>query len=254
MFYVCQLGIIFLKNINIMKLSRNFTNIFNWILDNLIPPFIRDSHIIMTPFFFLLFRKKYHRFMNFKENILNLDSAGIVDYYKELSSCHINRETDLNKESVNFILNTIVGQSVLDISCGTGFLANKIVKKHGVVVYGVDFIIPENLKNSINPKFIESTIENIPFPDNHFDTVISTHTLEHVVDIYKAVSELRRVCKNKLIIVLPKQRNYKFTFDLHIHFFPYKYSVLSLMSNKGNCYCFQNDWIYYETMDKRIFS
>ncbi len=229
-----------------MRLSRNFTNIFNWILDNVIPPFLRDSRIVMTPFFMLLFRKKYHRFMDFKENVLNLDSNGVIEYYEELSSYHINRKTDLNKKSINFILNNIEGQRVLDISCGKGFLANEIVKKHNVNVVGVDFIISEEMKTSKNPEFIESFIENIPFPDNHFDTVISTHTLEHVVNIHEAINELRRVTKNKLIIVVPKQRNYKFTFDLHLHFFPYKHSVLSLMNNKGSCVCLQNDWVYYE--------
>ncbi len=229
-----------------MKLSRNFTNVFNWILDNLIPPCFRDSRIIMTPFFLLLFRKKYRRFMDFKENVLNLNSEEIIEYYKELSSHHINRKTDLNKESINFILNNIEGKSVLDISCGSGFLAEEIVKKHSMNVVGVDFIIPDKIKASVNPEFVESSIEKIPFPDNHFDTVISTHTLEHVVDIQLAISELRRVCRKKIIIVLPRQRNYKFTFDLHAHFFPYKYSVLSLMKNKGTCFSLRNDWVYYE--------
>ncbi|NMH87339.1 class I SAM-dependent methyltransferase [Flavivirga algicola] len=229
-----------------MKLSRNFTNIFNWILDNLIPPFFRDSRIITTPFFLLLFGKKYHRFMDFKENVLNLNSEEIIEYYKELSTYHINRKTDLNKKSIDFILNNIEGESVLDISCGSGFLAKEIVQKHNINVVGVDFIISEAIKTSENPKFIESSIEKIPFPDNHFDTVISTHTLEHVVDIHLAIRELRRVCRKKIIIVLPRQRNYKFTFDLHIHFFPYKYSVLSMMNNKGTCFNLQNDWIYFE--------
>ncbi|NNC50871.1 MAG: class I SAM-dependent methyltransferase [Flaviramulus sp.] len=184
--------------------------------------------------------------MNFKENILNLDSNGIVEYYKELSSFHINRKTDLNKKSIKFILNNIEGERVLDISCGKGFLSNKIVKQQKKEVVGIDFIISEEMKTSTNPKFMESFIEKIPFADNHFDTVISTHTLEHVVHINSAINELRRVAKNKLIIVVPKQRNYKFTFDLHLHFFPYKYSVLSMMNNRGKCICLQNDWVYVE--------
>lgn len=231
-----------------MKLSRNVTNTFNWILDNLFPPFLRDSRVVMTPLFFLLFGKKHHLFMNFKENVLNLNSEKIVEYYKDLASYHIDRETDLNKKSIDFILGSLEGKSVLDISCGSGFLAREIVKKFNLEVIGIDFIISDKIKDSQNPRFIESSIEKIPFPDNHFDTVISTHTLEHVIDVNLAVSELRRVCKKKLIVVLPRQRNYKFTFDLHVHFFPYKYSVLSLMKNKGSCFCLQNDWVYYENI------
>lgn len=230
-----------------MKLSRNSTNVFNWILDNLVPPLIRDSKIIMVPFFFLLFRKKYNRFMNFKENVLKLNSNEIVQYYKELSPYHINRQTDLNKKSLDYIFNNIEGEHILDISCGSGFLAKEIVKKYNFKkVIGIDFIISDQIKTCTNPKFIEASIEKIPFPDNSFDTVICAHTLEHVIDINLAIQELRRVCKKKLIIILPRQRNYKFTFDLHVHFFPYKYSVLSLMGNKGSCSCLQNDWVYCE--------
>lgn len=202
----------------------------------------------MTPLFYLLFGKKYNRFMDFKNNVLDLDEDGILAYYKELSSYHITRETDLNTQSIDYILDNIQGDSVLDISCGTGYLAKKIIEQYKVEVVGIDFIISDRIKNLMQPKFIEASIEKIPFPDNHFDTVISTHTLEHVVDIKKAIEELRRVCKEKLIIVLPKQRNYRYTFDLHIHFFPYRYSVLNLMENKGVCICINNDWVYEENI------
>ncbi len=144
-------------------------------------------------------------------------------------------------------MNTIEVKSVLDIACGQGYLSRKIVEKHNIDVTGIDFIITKEIKNSKNPLFIEGTIEKIPFPDKYFDTVISTHTLEHVINIQQGIKELRRVCKKQLIIVLPKQREYKFTFDLHVHFFPYKFSVLNIMNNKnGSCLCLNKDWLYYE--------
>lgn len=230
-----------------MTLSRNFTNIINWLLDNLLPPIIRDSKLLFTHIFWLLFRRKYTDFMDFREKILSLNEEETIEYYKNLSDVHIKRETDLNKESVHYILNHIIGNSVLDISCGRGYLSKEIVKKHSIITTGMDFIINADLKDYENPKYIEGNIENIPFPDNHFDTVISTHTLEHVVNVQKSIAELRRVCKRKLIIVLPRQREYKFSFDLHVHFFPYKYSVLKLMNNKnGNCFNLKNDWLYFE--------
>lgn len=185
--------------------------------------------------------------MDFKKKMVFLSNAEIIEYYKNLSDVHIERKTDLNKQSVNFILNNIVGDSVLDIACGRGYLANKIVEKFDAKVTGIDFIIPNEFKDSLNPAFLEGNIENIPFPDKHFETVICTHTLEHVIDIQQGLAELRRVCKKQLIIVLPKQREYKYTFDLHVHFFPYKYSVLNLLNNDmGECLCLKNDWVYYE--------
>ncbi|WP_282134459.1 class I SAM-dependent methyltransferase [Seonamhaeicola maritimus] len=230
-----------------MKLPRDFTNVFNWILDNLIPPIIRDSRLLVKPFFWLIFKNKGNYFLNFKDKVIGLGHNELIDYYKKTSAAHIQRETDLNKKSIAFILNNIVGDSVLDISCGRGYLSKKIVEELSIEVTGVDFIIDSELKNSKNPLFLEGSIENIPYPDKHFDTVISTHTLEHVKDIHQAIRELRRVCKKRLIIVVPKQREYKYTFDLHVHFFPYKHSILKLMQNKkGACLCLSQDWLYYE--------
>ena len=68
-------------------------------------------------------------------------------------------------------------------------------------------------------------MENIPFPDNAFDVVVCTHVLEHVRDLNKAMQELLRVAEKRLLIVLPRQREYRFVADLHIRYFPYAYNV-----------------------------
>jgi ubiquinone/menaquinone biosynthesis C-methylase UbiE len=232
-----------------MILSRNFTNIINWLFDNLLPPILRDSNFFFKPLFWILFGRKANFFMDFKKKAVFLSDEQIIEYYKNLSNVHINRETDLNKETLNYLMNNIIGENVLDIACGRGYLAMRIVDKYNFRVTGIDFIIKEEFRNSINPIFVEGTIERIPFPDKYFDTVICAHTLEHVINIQQCINELRRVCNKKLFIVLPKQREYKYTFDLHIHFFPYKYSVLNLLNNKkGQCLCMRNDWVYFENI------
>ncbi|MCB4799702.1 class I SAM-dependent methyltransferase [Neotamlana laminarinivorans] len=232
-----------------MKLSRDFTNKINWILDNLLPPFVRDSRFIMSPLFLLLFGKKGKLFLNFKENAWEFNSTEMANYYKELASVHIKRETDLNLSCEKYILNKIKGDKVLDIACGRGYLAKKIQQKEGCEVVGIDFVIPDELKNSKNISFQEGIIEDIKYPNNFFDTVISTHTLEHVLDLEKCITELRRVAAKRLIVVLPKQRPYRFTFDLHLQFFPYKYNVLKAFGNvNGNCVLLDNDWLYIEDL------
>ncbi|MCP9199881.1 class I SAM-dependent methyltransferase [Gramella sp. GC03-9] len=185
--------------------------------------------------------------MEFKDKVNYLNNSEVIEFYKNLSDVHIQRKTDLNGQSVDFIMSNIIGNTVLDIACGRGYLANKIAQTHDLHVTGVDFIIPEDLKNSIKPVFVEGKIENIPFADNSFETVICAHTLEHVVNIQKGISELRRVCSKRLIIVLPRQREYKYTFDLHVHFFPYKHSVFRVLkNNRGQCTNLGNDWLYIE--------
>ena len=186
--------------------------------------------------------------MEFKEKAPFLNDEEFGDYYKLLADVHIQRATDLNRKCVDEILGSIVGEAVLDVGCGRGYLAEKIAVEHGKDVVGVDIIIPDALKKG-RVKYIEGNIESIPFDDGHFDTVICTHTLEHVQDIGCAVKELRRVTRKRLIIAVPRQREYKYTFDLHLHFFPYTFSLLKIMKNpKATCVCLDNDIFYMEDL------
>jgi hypothetical protein len=51
-----------------------------------------------------------------------------------------------------------------------------------------------------------------------------------VLDIRAAIAELRRICTRRLVIVVPLEREYRFTFNAHIHFFPYPHSFLRHIS------------------------
>ena len=97
---------------------------------------------------------------------------------------------------------------------------------------------------------MKGNMENIPFADNSFDTVVSTHSLEHAADIERAVRELRRVAREKQIIVVPGQREYKYTFDLHLHFFPYRHSPFKYMRNdRALCRMAGNDIFFAEDIN-----
>ena len=60
-----------------------------------------------------------------------------------------------------------------------------------------------------------STIKGneIPFPDKTFDVVMSSHVIEHIEDPAKAISEMFRVTKKRLIIAVP---------DGDCHFYDHK--------------------------------
>ena len=63
-------------------------------------------------------------------------------------------------------------------------------------------------------------ITGLPFEDHSFDVVLCTHALEHIRDPQKALGELMRVTGRRLIVVVPHQREYRYTVDLHVNFFP----------------------------------
>lgn len=231
-----------------MKLSRDFTKYLNWMFDNLIPPVLRDAKWFMRPAIYPLFGKKTKYFMEFKHKSGFMTHQEYTEYYRLLADKHIKRETDLNKASIQFISENLQGEKIMDIACGRGFLANYLAKNNPEKEFtGIDIILPENIKNEKNVFFSTGNIEDLDYPDNCFDTVISTHTIEHVRDINRAISELRRVAKQRLIIVVPKQREYKYTFDLHLHFFPYLFSFQKLMANPDALYkIIDNDIVYVE--------
>ena len=98
------------------------------------------------------------------------------------------------------------GESVLDIGCGTGTLAIAAKQRVGSTgrVYGVD-ASPEMLsragnkakKAGVEVMFKNGVVEGLPFPDGHFDVVLSTVMLHHLGRKARrqCAREVRRVLK-----------------------------------------------------------
>jgi ubiquinone/menaquinone biosynthesis C-methylase UbiE len=202
----------------------------------------------MAPIFKLFFKKSAPYFINFKDQSPHMTQEELADIYEKTAEGHIQRETDLNKESIDFILTHVTGKSVLDIASGRGYLCKQLAKKQHLNVVGIDFVLPAiDLEGFTNLSFKEGNVEQIPEEDNAFDTVICAHTIEHVLNPKQAISELRRVAGKRLIVVLPRQRPYRYTFDLHLHFFPYEFLVKRLFDNpKGQIILCGGDWVYWE--------
>jgi arsenite methyltransferase len=97
------------------------------------------------------------------------------------------------------------GDVVLDVGCGAGvdaLIAALMLKGSGSVT-GVD-LVPEmlararenaRLAGAENVTFLQSSASALPFPDNHFDLVISNGVFNLVVDKAKALGEVYRVLK-----------------------------------------------------------
>jgi len=105
-----------------------------------------------------------------------------------------------------FILGPIrEGEAILDIGCGAGvdsIIAAGLVGPSGSVT-GID-VVPEMLARAsenarlaglANVAFRESSAEQLPFPDNSFDLVISNGVFNLVVDKVQALGEVFRVLK-----------------------------------------------------------
>ena len=97
------------------------------------------------------------------------------------------------------------GETVLDIGCGGGFdviFAATVVGPKGKVT-GID-VTPEMLERSKknlqetsieNVTLKQATAEELPFPDNNFDVIISNGVFNLIPNKIKAFSEVFRVLK-----------------------------------------------------------
>ncbi len=91
------------------------------------------------------------------------------------------------------------GQRILDIATGTGWAARRIAGR-GAHVTGVDFgadVIEaaRRIGTCDRLEFVVGDAEDLPFPDETFDGVISTFGVMFCGDPEGAAAELARVCK-----------------------------------------------------------
>src|SRR3546814_15450782 len=89
----------------------------------------------------------------------------------------------------------MVGDSALDVVCGTGYLLHVLSSRRPEMkLSGVDVIIDdETRKRAAAIGFHEANIESLPLDDGALDTVICTHVLEHILDVQGVLAGDRRV-------------------------------------------------------------
>ncbi len=103
-----------------------------------------------------------------------------------------------------------LGKNILDIGCGPrGSLewASGANKRVGLDTLAKQYIKMEGKKHQM--EYVEAGAENIPFEDAIFDFVSSFNSLDHVDDLQKSITEIKRVLKpgGKFLLIA----------DIHLH-------------------------------------
>jgi ubiquinone/menaquinone biosynthesis C-methylase UbiE len=105
-------------------------------------------------------------------------------------------------------LGDVAGLRVLEIGCGRGAFALELADR-GASVVAADFSpsAVDRARELVGDscETLVADIQQIPFPDESFDLVVSLETLEHVPDPDRGLAELVRVTKRggRLIVTTP---------------------------------------------------
>ena len=131
----------------------------------------------------------------------------------------------------------------LDVGCGTGEFLNAC-QQAGFMVKGVEpsKLAREQAINNYNLSVSENTnLEQ--FKDDTFDSISMWHVLEHVPNLIKTITELKRILnKNgKVIIAVPNHKSWDSSYyrefwaawDVPIHLWHFSKETIELLFNKN---------------------
>jgi SAM-dependent methyltransferase len=104
-------------------------------------------------------------------------------------------------------------RSILEVGCGNGDLAARILNDFGVGrspsgpwYVGCDVSggqVAEARRRYPAAAFLQASIYALPFVNRQFDLVIACEVFEHLVDPPAALAEVERVCGSQLLLSVP---------------------------------------------------
>jgi 2-polyprenyl-3-methyl-5-hydroxy-6-metoxy-1,4-benzoquinol methylase len=120
-----------------------------------------------------------------------------------------------------FVYESVIAQEnakrLLDVGCGTGLLIQEAIA-HGIDASGVDistvakdFFMERTPRDWWN-RFSVASMASLPFPTESFDLCVCMDVLEHlpVFDVFMAVSELCRVCSDRIVCSINVDNPYEY--------------------------------------------
>ncbi len=214
------------------------TRAIRHVLDDFLPPVVREWRPLNRWMTSLFHGPAFD--LDFKERAFAMAPAELAAAYAALDAGGARyRDSDTTPAQIRAIAAAARGR-VLEVGCGNGAIAAVLAPAHAVVAVDVTPGSAAATRARSGAAVALAGLPALPFADRAFDTVVCAHTLEHIPDLYAAAAELRRVAR-RAIIVVPRQRYYRYTVDYHLHFFPSAAPLVHLLG--GQAREVDGDWL-----------
>ncbi len=123
----------------------------------------------------------------------------IADGYDELHRCEQEKKLFL---IIDWLKKRSFSGPLLDVGAGTGFSLDILSSFLGCEVVGLEPSDGMIKQYSGSKRLVKGFAEDIPFPENEFEGVVSVTAIQNFFDIPRAVSEMVRVCSRNGFIVV----------------------------------------------------
>src|SRR2546430_775555 len=122
-------------------------------------------------------------------------------------------------------LGSVAGLRILEVACGRGGFVKELARR-GAHVTGCDFSLTAlragqgKLRlqgNGTSAALIQGDAQALPFAEESFDVIVSCETIEHVLDVQRALREIWRVARPgaRLLLTTPNYANLMGLYDLY---------------------------------------
>jgi len=105
----------------------------------------------------------------------------------------VNRWDPAHLRRLDQVMPLEAGQRVLEVGCGSGHLTTRLANR-GVDIVGID-ANPNTVEVSGSDRVLCMRGEDLEFPDDEFDAIVSVHAIEHIPELEAALAEMARVLK-----------------------------------------------------------
>jgi ubiquinone/menaquinone biosynthesis C-methylase UbiE len=229
--------------------SRRVTNSIRFVLDECLPPIVRENRGLNALIAKLWFGGKID--LDFKEKAFTLPASEFAAAYARLpATARRFRDSDTTSEQARAIVAATVGPRVLEVGCGNGMVTQLLVERGFDVTasdIGEDGLVATRRRAGRrgSVQVVSAALPALPFSDREFDSVVCAHTLEHIPRVWQAAAELTRVARRRLLVVVPRQRYYRYTTDYHLHFFQSAAPLVAMIGlDQSTVRLVDGDWFY----------